>query len=251
MDIETSQSRDDQLDPRQRQLYRTSQPLTDLSLPWVLVLPVLPIVVTVLFVTAGFVAHRGADPGWPGWTLLVPLGVTYVAVLGWLFVTWDHKTWRAAAIVRTPSTNEIIASVAVAVLGVAVVVVGNNLAIAAGLSPHERVGVTTSAGIMAMVFTTLMVAPIAEEVLFRGVVLGHLVGRGAGILVASLVSIVLFALVHSFMAGITSLVVTGVIGALLAGLRLWYNNLVGAWLTHLLINVWGLLIAAGVLPVVW
>lgn len=234
-----------------RRLYRTVEPLADLSLLWVLVLPVVPVGFTALVVTAGFVAHRGGDPGWPEWTLLVPLGVAYVAVLGWLFARWDGETRRAAAVVRTPSTNEVLAAITAALLGVAVVVVGNNLAVATGLSPHERAGVTTTAGVAAMVFTTLLVAPVVEEVLFRGVVLGHLLGRGFGILAASLVSIVLFALVHVFMAGVTSLVVAGAIGVLLTALRLRYDNLVGAWLTHLLINVWGLLIAVGVLPVLW
>ncbi|SDQ49366.1 CPBP family intramembrane glutamic endopeptidase [Natronobacterium texcoconense] len=236
---------------RRRRLERTVEPLVDCSLEWVLALPFVPIAFTAFVMTAGITANQGADPGWPQWALIVPLGVAYAAIVYWLYREWDRATWRAAVVVRKPSTDEIGAALLATLVGIAIVVVGNNAAETVGLAPHDRGLVTSGAGIAALVFGTVVVAPIAEEILFRGLVLGHLVARGYGIVAASILSVLLFALVHVFMAGVVSIVVTGLLGALLTVLRLWYDNLVGAWLMHLSINVWGLLVTVGVVPVLW
>lgn len=236
---------------RRRRLENTVEPLADCSLLWSLLLPLVPIAVTALAMTAGFALHQGADPGWPDWALLFPLGVAYVAVVAWLYRRWDRATWRAAAVVRRPAGRELAGALVATAVGIGIVVAGNAAGTAVGLDPHARAPVTDPRGIAALLVVTVGVAPIAEEFLFRGLVLGHLLARGSGVVAASALSIALFALIHAFMAGPASILITGALGAVLTGLRLWYDSLVGPWLMHVLVNVWGAMLAVGLLPTLW
>lgn len=236
---------------RRRRLEETVAPLADCSLLRTLLFPLVPILTVTLAMTAGIAAHRGADPGWPEWALLVPLGAAYVAVVAGLYRRWDRATWEAATVVRAPTPRELGVAVAAAAVGIGIVVVGNVAATAVGLAPHARAPVTSAAGIAALVLTTLVIAPIAEEFLFRGLVLGHFLARGYGIATASVLSIAVFALVHVFMAGAVSIAITGALGALLTALRLWYDSLVAPWLMHLLVNAWGLALTIEVVPIPW
>ena len=95
----------------------------------------MPILTTALVLTIGIAAHRGADPGWPDWTLLVPLGAAYVAVVAGLYWRLGRTTWRAAAIVRSPTPQELGVAVVATAVGVGVVIAGNVAAAAVGLDP--------------------------------------------------------------------------------------------------------------------
>ncbi|AGB38704.1 CPBP family intramembrane glutamic endopeptidase [Natronococcus occultus] len=234
-----------------RRLENTVEPLADCSLLWSLTLPLVPIAATALVMTAGFTLHRGADPGWPDWALLLPLGGAYVAVLAWLYWRWDRATWRAAAVVRRPSGRELASALVATAVGIGIVVAGNAIATSVDLDPHARAPVTDARGIAALLVATVVIAPIAEEVLFRGLVLGHLLARGYSVLAASALSIALFALIHAFMAGPVSILITGALGTVLTGLRLRYDSLVGPWLMHVLINAWGVMLTVGLLPALW
>ena len=109
----------------------------------------------------------------------------------------------------------------------------------------------STVGIAALVLTSLVIAPVAEEILFRGPALGHFLARGYGVVTASVPSVALFALVHVFMAGAVSVAITGALGVVLTALRLWYDSLVAPWLMHLLVNAWGLTVTIGLVPTPW
>lgn len=220
-------------------------------MPWVLVLPFVPVLAVVLTIAAGFTVSMGEDPGVPPQFPNLPLGLAGVAVLGWLFLRWDRETWRASAVFRRPSRGEVGAALAAAVVGIVIVIGFNRLAVATGLEPHDPGRIETTLGLVSVLFGSVLVAPVAEEVLFRGMLLGHLLGRGYGLFVAAGLSILLFGLMHAFVAGLSSVVVTALLGVLLTALRVWYDNLVGAWLMHLLVNGWALLVSLAVLPPPW
>ncbi|MDG5821196.1 type II CAAX endopeptidase family protein [Natronococcus sp. A-GB7] len=226
-------------------------PLAGCSLLHTILLPLVPILTVVLVMTVGIAAHQGSDPGWPDWVLLVPLGAAYVAVVTGLYWRWDRSTWRAAAVVRSPAPRELGVAVVATAVGIAIVIVGNVAATTVGLDPHARAPVTSTAGITALVLTSIVIAPVAEEILFRGLVLGHFLARGYGVVTASLLSIALFAFVHVFMAGAVSIAVTGALGVVLTALRLWYDSLVAPWVMHLLVNAWGLTLTIGLMPIPW
>jgi len=96
--------------------------------------------------------------------------------------------------------------------------------------------------VAAVVFGAVVVAPFAEELLFRGFLLGSLLGRGRSPAVAGLVSIAAFGLLHVAILGVAGVFVTALWSVVPTVLRLRFNNLTGAWLLHLVNNVWGYLV---------
>ncbi|WP_174811941.1 CPBP family intramembrane glutamic endopeptidase [Salinadaptatus halalkaliphilus] len=236
---------------RRARLEATSEPLADRSLPWVLVVPFVPVVAVVVTIAAGYTLAMGDDPGFPPQFANLPLGIAGVAVVGFLYWRWDRATWRASAVFRRPSRNEIGASLLATVVGIAFLIAFNRLARTLGVAPHDPGTAATTLGLVSLAVGSLLVAPVVEEILFRGLLLGHLISRGYGILVAAALSILLFGLMHVFVAGLSSVIATAVLGTLLTALRLWYDNLVGAWLMHLLVNCWAVLVALAVLPTAW
>lgn len=236
---------------RRQRLEATCEPLAELSLPWVLVLPFVPLLFVVVTIGAGYTVTMGEDPGFPPQFPNLWLGLASVAVVGWLYLRWDRETWHASAVFRRPSWSELTAALLAAVVGIGIVIGFNRLAPGVGLEPHDPGRIETTIGLVSVLFGAVVVAPVAEEVLFRGMLLGHLIGRGSGVLIAAGVSVLLFGLMHVFVAGLSSVVVTALLGALLTALRLWYDNLVGAWLMHLLVNAWAFLVALAVLPTPW
>lgn len=237
--------------PHRRRLRRTSEPLAELSLPWVLALPFVPVLSVALVYVGAFTVTRGVDPGFPPGFPLLLLGVAGWFVVCGLYWHWDADTWRASAPFRRPSRAEIGASLLAAGLGIGIMILGNNAAVAVGATPHHLGRVTTSVGLASFVFGALVTAPVTEEVLFRGMLFGHLVSHDHGVEVAAVISMVLFGLSHVFIAGIVSVCITALVGGLLVALRIGYDNLAGAWLMHLLVNGWGLLTALAVFPTPW
>lgn len=95
--------------------------------------------------------------------------------------------------------------------------------------------------VAAVVFGAVLVAPFVEEVLFRGFLLGSLLGRGLSPTVAGIVSIVAFGILHVALLGIAGVVMTALWSVVPTVLRLRFNSLTGPWLLHLVNNVWAYL----------
>ncbi len=91
-------------------------------------------------------------------------------------------------------------------------------------------------------------APVAEELLFRGLLLGILLERGHTQATAGVISLLVFGLIHVFTAGVAGVINALLLGLLLTWLRLRYDSLTGAWLMHFLNNLIEFVVVVGLLP---
>lgn len=119
---------------------------------------------------------------------------------------------------------------------------------AGGVAPYTPPTVTTTVGLVAVAVGAVVVAPIAEEILYRGVFVGIGLSRGHSPLAVGTGSLLVFATIHLFTAGVAGVVNALLLGALLTWLRLRFDNLVGAWVFHALNNLLELLAALALVP---
>lgn len=82
-----------------------------------------------------------------------------------------------------------------------------------------------------------MVAPVVEEVLYRGSFVGIGLSRGDSSLIVGTSSLLVFAVVHVVTAGVAGIVNALSPGPLLTWLRFRFDNLIGAWLFDALNNL--------------
>lgn len=228
MDVQTSLPR--------AELRRTVDGLADRS-PAIALVPAAPVAVTAALVTA-VLAVRGFRSGTVGQLEAYALyAVANVLVVGWIAVAFDRATLAAVAPVRRPTVREAGAAVAAFPVGLGVYQLSSALNDALGLSFEGlSYSLTDPATAALVVVGAVLVAPVAEEVLFRGLLLGYLLDRGWGPVTAGAAVVVTFAVIHlpNFGAGGALFVILW--GALPTALRLSFDDLVGAWLLHLLNN---------------
>lgn len=93
-----------------------------------------------------------------------------------------------------------------------------------------------------VVFFAVVTAPLAEEVLFRGLGVGYLLARGVAPWLAGLTMILLFALIHLPYFGVGGAILIIFWGALPTVMRLRTNSLTPGWLMHVLNNVWAYIV---------
>jgi membrane protease YdiL (CAAX protease family) len=183
------------------------------------------VVVTILYSTVG-----------PSPVPRTPTGVytlSNVVVVG-LVVRWLSSRDRAAVLpLRTPTLYELVAATVVATA------VGDG---------SETIG-TVESVLGAVVFgvSSVAVAPIVEEVLFRGVAFSAVRVR-YGVVAAVVGSTVLFGALHLAIGGVSGVVSTSLSGLLYAGLRVRYENLTGAIGAHCLNNAYWVAVTIGVAP---
>lgn len=179
----------------------------------------------------------------------VMYGVASLFALGVVYVGFTDREREVVFRFRRLSRSELGWTLICFPLGSAAFVGGSALAQAAGFTmggyDYTLIDPVT---IGAVVFGTVLVTPVAEEILFRGVLLGSLLGRGVNPLVAGALTILAFGLIHVALLGIAGVIAAGLWGIFPTLLRLRYNNLTGAWLLHFINNVWSYLgvIALGI-----
>jgi hypothetical protein len=229
-------------------LERTAAPFGAIGSRWLLA-PLVPVVATLLVITAAYVAGGGSAPDLPPRFATLVYGVANVALLGALYVRWDGAVWRASALFRRPSGTELAAAVAATALGVVACWPATTLlADALGVARYAPGPLSSPAGLVALFVGSVLVAPVAEELLFRGLFVGVVLQRGGGPLAAAASSLLVFAAIHVFTAGVAGVANALLLGALLTWLRFRFDNLAGAWLLHALNNLLEFLVALSVLP---
>lgn len=235
-----------QLRPQERD--QTVAPLSALSAWWLLA-ALAPIGLTLLVIASAYTATGGRDPGFPPQFPLLIYALANIVVLVGLYMQVAEEVWGASALFRNPPPVEVAAGVSATVLGVVIgwpltTVVSETI----GVARYTVPSLTASTSIVVLFLGSVVVAPIAEEILHRGVFLGIVLERGYGPVIAGVGSLVVFAGIHVFTAGLGGVVNAFLLGVLLTTLRLWFDNLVGAWLMHMLNNLLEFLIAVSVLP---
>jgi len=230
------------------ELRRTARPFSALSAWWLLV-PLAPLFLTVVVIGAGYTIAGGTNPEFPPQFPTLVYGVSNVVIVGILYLRLSEEVWQSSALFRRPSSREVGAGIVATVAGVAIGWPLTTLVAEVATVPRYAVpSLTSPFGIGALFFGSVIVAPVAEELLFRGLFLGFVLDREYGPAIAGGSSLVVFAGIHVFTAGLAGVVNALLLGALLTWLRLRFDNLAGAWLMHLLNNLLEFLIAVSLAP---
>jgi len=230
------------------QVEQTVEPLSTLGSRWLLV-PLAPIGLTVLTIASAYIITRGQDPGFPSQFPLLVYGMSNIVVLAVLYGQVRGEVWEASALFRNYSSAEILAGIGATVLGV---VIGWPLTTVVseiiGVARYTVPSLTASGPIVILFFGSVVVAPLAEEILYRGMFFGIVLERGYGPVAAGGASLLVFAGVHVFTAGVGGVINAFLLGLLLTILRLRFDNLLGAWVMHMCNNLIEFLVAVSVLP---
>lgn len=200
-----------------------------------------------ILLTSGLIAvyvaatGGGGDP--PRWVVDAAYGVAALAVFAAVARVLDGREWAAAVRFERPGRWELLGVVVGVPLGVVGYLAGSTLGELLGFSMQ---GAGYSLGdpltLAAVVFGGVLVAPFVEEVLFRGLLLGGLLGRGLSPVVAGALSVGLFAAVHVVALGPGGVLAIAGWAVVPTALRLRFENLTGAYLAHLCNNVWAYII---------
>lgn len=221
-------------------LKRTAAPLDDRLVIGLVVaaLPV-PLSIAIGTVYSGLVGIP--EPNAAGKNIIY--GVTSLLAIGAVYYLFSERERAVAFRFHRPSRSEIAWAAVCFPLGSVAYLSGSAIAEAAGLSlGGYEYSLSDPVVVGAIVFGAVIVAPLAEEILFRGVLLGGLIGRGVTSIMAGCVTILAFGLIHIAILGVAGVIATSLWAVFPTLLRLRFNNLTGAWLLHLVNNVWGYLV---------
>lgn len=214
----------------------------------VLVIALLPVPLVSLL----FAAHSIAT-GTPSETYSLPAGYLFyglvnLVVVGVTYLLLAPAQRRAVFLFERPSTHELLAAIAAFVIGLGVY--QGTAAVSAALGyqlqglDYSLTDPTTTAII---VVGAVILAPLTEEILYRGLILGALTSRGFGPVTATVLMTAIFAVIHLPNFGVAGTIFISAWGFLPAILRLRYANLSGAVLMHMLNNAFAyvLVVMAG------
>ncbi len=212
----------------------------------VLAIAVLPVPLTVAF----FVVHSAAT-GTPRAAYGLPMaylvyGLANVVTVGALYALLSADERDAAFRFYRPSATEIGWAVVAFVAGLGVFQVTSRVSALLG---YELQGLgyslSSPSTVAIVVVGAVIIAPITEEVLYRGLVLGALLSRGVGTVAAVALMTVLFAGIHLPNFGVAGTLFISAWGILPAILRVRFDNLSGAVLMHALNNAFAYVVVVG------
>lgn len=184
-------------------------------------------------------------------TVEPPAGVVYgssaialalaVALLWWEF---DEAERRAAFPLRRPTRAELVWTLAFVPLGLGAFLGGEWVAGVFGfeMEPFYAYDLTDPTTFVGVVVGAVIVSPVAEELLYRGALISSLDDRGWSPVAAGLGSIAVFAGYHVFALGIAGVFAIAAWAVFPTILRIRFDNLAGAWLLHLLNNLYAYVI---------
>lgn len=163
---------------------------------------------------------------------LYPVVTGSITLLG-LYALLDTEACRSLFLFQWPSREEILAIVVAVLAGFVLGGVAQAVVIAVfDVDPASGPGLDFGIrSIVTFVIVGGVFAPLVEEVLFRGLLLGYLIDRGIPTLAAAGVVVAAFGAIHYY-GGIAQIASAAVLGTILVALRLQYDNLVLPVLTH-------------------
>jgi len=102
---------------------------------------------------------------------------------------------------------------------------------------YVEFSITSIESLLTVFFYSVVTAPFAEEILFRGLGVGYLVARGVSPLLSGALTLVGFAFIHLPPYGLGGVLFILLWGTLPTMLRLWRNSLTPGWLMHVMNNL--------------
>lgn len=195
------------------------------------------LVLQTVLTTAYIIVFRDGSPGMSDGVTFLLVGAALIVVMVILWRWLDAQERTAAFPFRYPGVTEVGWALAFVPLGFVTVQLVTEAVAPLGFNFTEPNYDLTDPVIAAGVLVgPLVLAPIFEEALIRGLLLGSLLDRGLSPSVAGLVTILVFAVPHIWLgvAGVVGLAAWAVFPTIL---RLRFNNLTGAVLLHFFNNV--------------
>ena len=219
---------------------RHVDPLADRS--WlVFAIAVLPVPLTALFFTALRILGIGGSYGLP--TAYLVYGVANLLTVGTLYAVLSDAERRAVFRFAWPSARQVGWAIAAFMIGLGVFEATSAVSAAFG---YELQGLSyspaTPTTVVMVLVGAVVLAPLTEEILYRGLVLGVLLARGFGVVTAVILMTGLFALIHLPNFGVAGTLFISVWGILPAIVRLRFDDLSGAVLMHVLNNTFAYLV---------
>jgi len=206
-------------------------PLSDRSL-LALVAAFLPVPLAI-----GFGSLAGDAIGVVGKNLAY--GTASLLVLVGLILALDGPERRAAFAIGRPSRTEVNWALLGFPVGTVLYLGATTVTSALGLPLQGyEYGLSDPITVGAVLFGAVLVSPLAEEVLFRGVLLGSLLGRGWHPALAGGAAILAFGVLHLPLLGPAGVIAMSAWSVVPTVLRLRFDSLTGAWLVHQVNNLW-------------
>lgn len=176
-------------------------------------------------------------------------GIAGLVTLGAVYAWLNQQEWGVTARFERPSRQELLWTAVCFPASIGAFLVGSTIGSALGF---ELSGVsytlTDYHTLAAVVFGGILVAPVVEELLYRGLLLDSLLARGLSPAVAGGITVVLFGSMHIISLGVAGVLATTCWAVFPTLIRLKFNNLTGAWLLHFVNNIYSyiLLVALGI-----
>lgn len=172
-----------------------------------------------------------------GDAVLYPVVTGSIVLIG-LYALLDAETRQSLFRFRRPSRRELLVVVAAVPAGIILqsAVIGL-VASLTGVEGGSTLGAEASLSfLVTFVIVGAVFAPLVEEVLFRGLLLGYLLERDIPTLVAASIVAVGFGAIHYY-GGPTNVAATAAWATIPIALRLRYDNLTSPVLLHALTNL--------------
>lgn len=175
-------------------------------------------------------------------------GVVNLVTVGLLYAILSPEHRSAVFRFRWPSMTETLTAILAFIVGLGVFQVTEQIS---SLLGYQLQGLSYSlsnpVSFFAILVGAVILAPLTEEILYRGLVLETLTERGFGAASATVLMTALFALIHLPNFGVAGTIFISVWGLLPAAMRFRYNNLSGAVVMHSLNNLFAyvIVVAAG------
>lgn len=173
----------------------------------------------------------------------VAYGLAALTVLGGVYVSLDEQERHATLSFAVPSRAELVWTVVCFPLAVGGFLGGATVGEQLGFALRGfEYSLADPVTLGAVVFGGVLVAPFVEEILFRGLLLGSLLGRGLGPVSAGVAAVLVFAGIHLIVLGVAGVLAIAAWAIFPTLLRLKFNNLTGAWLLHTLNNIYSYIV---------
>jgi len=193
------------------------------------VLAFLPVLLTSLTFAVHAVA-TGGDRAYTAVDASLVYGAALAVVGAGLYLRLSESGRRAVFAFDRPGAREVGATLPALVAGILLFPVVTAAAEAVGLPPMDGFDYALSdpTTVAVVIVGSVVLAPLVEEALFRGYLLGALLARGLHPVAAGAVAVVLFGAMHIVSLGPTGVVYTAVWGVLPTALRLYFDDLTSA-----------------------